>query len=71
MLLEKAYAKLHGSYESLLHGQMEKVLQELTPAAHVKVLRSDHIPDEGRAAEACVYVSCNFAQNSMMSRGAA
>mmetsp|Transcript_2824 Transcript_2824/g.4278 ORF Transcript_2824/g.4278 Transcript_2824/m.4278 type:complete len:766 (+) Transcript_2824:144-2441(+) len=47
MLMEKAYAKLHGCYESLLHGLVEKALQDLTPAAHVQVHRKELMsPDE-------------------------
>ena len=41
MLLEKAYAKLHGCYESLIFGLIDKTLQDLMPAPHVQVLRSE------------------------------
>ncbi|CAE7445610.1 unnamed protein product, partial [Symbiodinium microadriaticum] len=47
MLLEKAYAKLHGCYESLLHGLMEKCLADLTCAAHVQVLRKELVSPDG------------------------
>jgi hypothetical protein len=39
MLVEKAYAKLHGSYEAIANGRVGKVLHDLTPAANVNVLR--------------------------------
>jgi hypothetical protein len=41
MLLEKAYAKLHGCYEALIHGIMEKAMQDLTPAGHCRVVRNE------------------------------
>lgn len=47
MLLEKAYAKLHGCYESLLHGLMDKCLMDLTMAAHVQVVRKEIISPDG------------------------
>ena len=34
MLIEKAYAKLHGCYEALIHGLSEKVMLDLTPGGH-------------------------------------
>jgi len=37
MLLEKAYAKLHGCYESLVHGLIERTIMDLTPAGHCSV----------------------------------
>lgn len=44
MLYEKAYAKLHGCYEAISYGLVEKVLQEITPAAGVQTLRMERIP---------------------------
>lgn len=44
MIIEKAYAKLHGSYEALSCGLIEKVLQELTPAASIDLYRVDRLP---------------------------
>jgi len=41
MLLEKAYAKLHGCYEALNYGTVEKLLSEMTAAAGVQALRLD------------------------------
>jgi hypothetical protein len=54
MLLEKAYAKLHGCYESLLHGLLEKCLQDLTACAHVKVLRKELISNESKLVSALI-----------------
>lgn len=39
MLIEKAYAKLHGCYEAIAHGMLEKVLHDLTPSAGARCLR--------------------------------
>lgn len=39
MLIEKAYAKLHGCYEAIGCGMVEKVLSELTSSAAVQCLR--------------------------------
>lgn len=44
MLVEKAYAKLHGCYEALTYGLIEKLLHDLTPAAGINTLRVDTIP---------------------------
>lgn len=44
MLIEKAYAKLHGCYEALSFGLIEKFLQEVTPAAGITTTRIDRIP---------------------------
>ncbi len=41
MLLEKAYAKLHGCYEALVHGLIEKTVLDLTSAADCKVRRNE------------------------------
>jgi hypothetical protein len=54
MLLEKAYAKLHGCYESLLHGLMDKCLMDLTMAAHVQVIRKEIIAPDGAWCSASV-----------------
>jgi hypothetical protein len=43
MLTEKAYAKLHGCYEALTFGMIEKVLLELTPAAGLTTLRIERM----------------------------
>lgn len=47
MLIEKAYAKLHGCYEALVYGTMEITLRDLTPAANVSTIKCDMIPPEG------------------------
>jgi hypothetical protein len=39
MLLEKAYAKLHGCYEAISCGMIEKVVQDLTASCAVQCLR--------------------------------
>ena len=39
MIIEKAYAKLHGCYEALTYGLFEKVMQDLTPMAAVHAYR--------------------------------
>lgn len=44
MLVEKAFAKLHGCYESLSNGLIEKSLQDVTTAAHISVLRTEKLP---------------------------
>ena len=41
MLIEKAYAKLHGCYEALIHGLSEKVMLDLTPGGHCRVHRNE------------------------------
>ncbi len=41
MLLEKAYAKLHGCYEALIHGLPEKAVADLTPGGHCRVHRNE------------------------------
>jgi len=46
MLLEKAYAKLHGCYEAIANGLIEKVLADLTPAAHIECIRSEKLNPE-------------------------
>lgn len=38
MVIEKAYAKLHGCYEAIAVGLVEKVLHDLTPSAGVESL---------------------------------
>lgn len=48
MLLEKAYAKLHGCYESLLHGLLEKCLYDLTASANVRVLRKELLSPDSK-----------------------
>jgi calpain len=39
MLIEKAYAKLHGCYEALSFGLIENIIKELTPGAGCEALR--------------------------------
>ena len=41
MLLEKGYAKLHGCYEALVHGLIERTMMDLTPAAFCDVQRNE------------------------------
>ena len=50
MLLEKAYAKLHGCYESLLHGLLEKSFYDLTASANVRVLRKELLNPESKCS---------------------
>lgn len=51
MLLEKAYAKLHGCYEALSYGLVEHALLDLTPAAGIQALRIDQVPRTRRCDE--------------------
>lgn len=44
MLIEKAYAKLHGCYEAMSYGLVEYALMDLTPAAGINTVRVDQIP---------------------------
>jgi calpain len=48
MLLEKAYAKLHGCYESLVYGSMESTIRDLTPTANVSTIKTETIPQDGK-----------------------
>eukprot|EP01038_Epipyxis_sp_PR26KG_P013241 gene13241-17747_t len=43
ILLEKAYAKLHGCYEAISGGLLEKALQELTAGASVQTIRTERM----------------------------
>jgi hypothetical protein len=47
MLIEKAYAKLHGCYEALIHGLIERAIQDLTLSSHVQVIRRELLPVQG------------------------
>ena len=51
MLIEKAYAKIHGCYESLNYGLIEKVIPDLTESAHVQVFREDVLEMESGGLE--------------------
>lgn len=51
MLIEKAYAKVHGCYEALLHGLMEKTLHDLTDSSHVKVVKRELVPPDHLCGE--------------------
>ena len=42
MLIEKAYAKLHGCYEAIIHGMTNKVIQELIPGGHVTLFKCEN-----------------------------
>jgi hypothetical protein len=44
MLIEKAYAKLHGCYEALNYGVVEQALFEMTQAAAINTLRLERFP---------------------------
>lgn len=56
MLMEKAYAKLHGCYESLVYGTMENTLRDLTPVANVSTIKCDSIPPEGNFSMYSLYI---------------
>lgn len=58
MLLEKAYAKLHGCYEALIHGLIERAMQDLTLSSHVQVIRRELIPVNGTTR--CAYGYSSF-----------
>lgn len=42
MLLEKAYAKLHGCYEALVYGLVSKCLYDMIPGGCVTTLKAEH-----------------------------
>lgn len=46
MIIEKAYAKLHGSYEALAFGLMEHVLYDFTAGGHIHALRMENLLDD-------------------------
>ena len=52
MLLEKAYAKLHGSYESIKYGFIEKIFYDFLDCGNVKVIRMEELNKN----TACDYV---------------
>ena len=56
MLLEKAYAKLHGCYEAIAYGLIEKAMQETTSGAIV-TLRAEMIPPEEVGLIICYLMS--------------
>jgi hypothetical protein len=62
MLIEKAYAKLHGCYEAIAVGLVEKVLYDLTPAAGVDALNISTFPLESVCDSVWEYLELAIAE---------
>lgn len=69
MLIEKAYAKLHGCYEAISYGLIEKVLEELTPAAGIQCIRTDKIPRKELCDKIWEYMEGCMNNNSIIGCG--
>lgn len=69
MLIEKAYAKLHGCYEALTNGLMEELLLDLTPGAGVTVLRLDRMPKKTMCDEVWDKMDKAVSKNSLIGCG--
>ena len=69
MLIEKAYAKLHGCYEAIPYGLIEKVLQELTPGGGAECLRLERYPIHRICDEVWEAIERGVASNCLIGCG--
>jgi hypothetical protein len=69
MLIEKAYAKLHGCYEALAFGLIEKTFTDLTFAGHTRVLRAEKIAADEACDVTWECLEASLAENKMVGCG--
>ena len=66
MIIEKAYAKLHGCYESISYGLLEKILPEFTASGAVETLKLEKMPLNSLCDDIWEYLSKGISENRLI-----
>lgn len=69
MLIEKAYAKLHGCYEAIAYGLIDKAIHDLTPAAGVQALRLEKMKPSTLCDDIWDKIEKSIAENKLIGCG--